>query len=291
MAVNDKASGEKNMGVGVNKVLVNAEWLNANSKNPNLIIVDCRYNLLDHDYGRREYERGHIPGSYFLDLESHLSGEKGKHTGRHPLPDEKEFAERMNEMGLKKESTVIAYDDEGSGSARLWWLLKFFGHDNVYILDGGIKAWVNSGYNLSTDTPKKTRGNFRPDPRMDMIVDMGKLKENKAEFCLIDSRSAERYRGEVEPIDPVAGHIPGAINIDYRSNFDNDGKYLPADILEEKFREIKNEPVVYCGSGVTACVNIVAMELAGKRVLLYPGGWSQWVSYPANPVKKLAENR
>lgn len=286
-----KAMGKKHMGTVVKKVLVDAECLYANSGNSNLIIVDCRYNLMDHECGMREYTKGHIPGAYFLELESHLSGEKGKHTGRHPLPDENEFAEKMNEMGLKKESTVIAYDDEGSGSARLWWLLKFFGHDGVYILDGGIRAWIGSGYGLSCDTPPKIEGKFKPEPRMDMIADIGKLKENAKDLCLIDSRSAERYRGEVEPIDPVAGHIPGAINIDYKSNFNDDGKYLPVDMLERKFRDIKKDPVVYCGSGVTACVNIVAMELAGKKVFLYPGGWSQWVSYPENPVHKLTENR
>lgn len=275
------------MKVVTKRVLVYSEWLKANIGNSDLIIVDCRYNLMDHDYGMREYTKGHIPGAYFLDLESHLSGEKGKHTGRHPLPDENEFAERMNEMGLNKESTVIAYDDESSGSARLWWLLKFFGHDGVYILDGGIKSWIDQGYELSADIPKKVRGNFRPEPKMDMVVDLVKLKENQKDMCLIDSRSAERYRGEVEPIDPVAGHIPGAINIDYKSNLDENGRYLPREILKRKFRDITKEPVVYCGSGVTACVNIVAMELAGKKVLLYPGGWSQWVSYPENPVNKL----
>lgn len=277
------------MKISEQKVLVDSEWLKANIGNSDLIIVDCRYNLMDHDYGMREYLKGHISGAYFLDLESHLSGEKGKHTGRHPLPDENEFAERMNEMGLNKESTVIAYDDESSGSARLWWLLKFFGHDKVYILDGGIRAWIDHGYELSRDTPRRRRGTFKPEPRMDMIVDIKELKENQKDICIIDSRSAERYRGEVEPIDPVAGHIPGAINIDYKSNLDEHGRYLPREMLKRKFRDITKEAVVYCGSGVTACVNIVAMELAGKKVLLYPGGWSQWVSYPENPVNKLTE--
>jgi thiosulfate/3-mercaptopyruvate sulfurtransferase len=271
-----------------NRILVDAPWVKSKLQDGDVIIVDCRYNLMDHDYGMKEYRKGHIPGAYFLDLESHLSGQKGKHTGRHPLPDEQQFAERMNEMGMNKESTVIAYDDEGSGSARLWWILKFLGHDNVYILDGGIKSWIDSGYSLSRDAPEKRIGNFNPEPRYDMIVDMDQLKDEHMNLCLIDSRASERYRGEVEPIDPVAGHIPGSINMDYKSNFDETGKYLPGDVLKKKFKDIPKNPVVYCGSGVTACVNVVAMEIAGKKVLLYPGGWSQWVSYPENPVNKIS---
>lgn len=271
-----------------NKILVDAKWVKSKLEEENIIIVDCRYNLLDHAYGMREYKKGHVPGAYFLDLETDLSGEKGEHTGRHPLPYEHQFAQRMNEMGLNEESTVIAYDDEGSGSARLWWILRFFSHDNVYILDGGIKSWIDSGYSLSSNIPEKKRGNFNPAPRLDMIVDMDQLKDKYRNLFLIDSRSAERYRGEVEPIDPVPGHIPGSVNFDYRSNFHDNGRYLPAEVLRNKFKDIMDGSVVYCGSGVTACVNVVAMEIAGKKVLLYPGGWSQWVSYPENPVSKTS---
>jgi thiosulfate/3-mercaptopyruvate sulfurtransferase len=164
--------------------------------------------------------------------------------------------------------------------------LKYFGHDNVHILDGGIAEWKRSEYELTTDKPGKSEGNFKPHPRSDIIIDLEKLKNNTGELCIIDSRSPERYRGEVEPIDPVAGHIPGSINIDYVGNFDERGRYLSESILKRRFKDIDREPVIYCGSGVTACVNIVAMSISGRKVLLYPGGWSQWVSYPEHPVAK-----
>lgn len=267
-------------------ILVDAHWLKMNMGSKDLIIVDCRYNLIDREYGIREYEKGRIPGSYFLELEAHLTGEKDTHTGRHPLPEAENFAAIMNSMGLRKDTTVVAYDDESSGSARLWWLLKYFGHDRALILDGGIRSWIDAGYELSREAPEKSNGNFKPSVRKDMVVNLNQLKSRINELCIIDSRSPERYRGEIEPIDPVAGHIPGSLNIDYQSNLDSHGKYLPGDILKEKFSGIEGEPVVYCGSGVTACVNIVAMSIAGRKVFLYPGGWSQWVSYKEHPVEK-----
>lgn len=282
--------GMDKMGELNQNILVTADWLKSRIGSDNIIVVDCRYNLIDQNYGISEYKKGHIPGSYFLDLESHLSGSKGKHTGRHPLPDAKEFAEKMNSMGLSSDKMVVAYDDESSGSARLWWLLRYYGHDEVRILDGGIQSWLDLGYSLSKEIPDHKKGKFIPSPRENMTVELEDLKKGTKNMCIIDSRSPERYRGEVEPIDPVAGHIPGAMNIDYKSNLDSKGRYLPAKVLEDRFSGIKGDPVVYCGSGVTACVNIVAMSLAGKHVLLYPGGWSQWVSYPENPVIKENSN-
>lgn len=267
-----------------NRILVDAQWVRSKLETGNIIVVDCRYNLMDRKYGIREYQKGHIPGSYFLELETHLTGKKGQHTGRHPLPDPKEFAKTMNSMGLKDGVTVVAYDDEGSGSARLWWLLKYYGHEQVFILDGGIRSWIDAGYELSRETPDRTEGNFKPIIHNGMIVTLDQLKSSRDDLCIIDSRSPERYRGEIEPIDPVAGHIPGSLNIDYKSNLDENGRYLPKEILKKKFSGIEHEPVVYCGSGVTACVNIVAMSIAGREVLLYPGGWSQWVSYEDHPV-------
>lgn len=270
--------------------IVPVKWLLARMYESDVVIVDCRFQLGQPDAGRKAYEEGHIPGAIYLDLEKDLSAPVDEHGGRHPLPDAAELAGLFSKSGISNESRVIAYDDQGGAMAsRLWWLLSYLGHTNVFVLDGGFSAWKNAGCPVTTEQKVTIPASFVATVQHNMLVEVDEVRESlgTGRFVLIDSREAPRYRGEVEPIDPVAGHIPGAINRFWAEVRHADGTWKNADEQRERFADLSpdDEIVVYCGSGVTACPNVLALQEAGfTKVKLYAGSWSDWISYSENPI-------
>ncbi|MFK8185223.1 MAG: sulfurtransferase [Phormidesmis sp.] len=254
---------------------------------PNLVIIDTRFSLPDPELGRSQYQAGHIPGAYYLDLNQDLSSPVQAHGGRHPLPKWPAFVQKLNSLGISSNppTQVVIYDDSRFAfSARLWWMLCYLGHEQVSILDGGIKAWAAAGLPLSTDTPLPREGRFVPAFQENWTVDIEQVKQRAANAVLIDSRSPERYRGEVEPIDPIAGSVPGAANAFWKDITTSEGFLKEADALAKHWANVgvrpTDEVMVYCGSGVTACVNLFSLVMAGHPMhTLYPGGWSDWCSY------------
>ena len=257
-----------------------------------VIIFDCRFSLTDPGGGLCAYQQGHIPGAVHLDMEKDLSGAKGPHGGRHPLPDPVAFTNRMRASGVTRDSLVIAYDDNRlAGAARLWWLLRYFGHSQVRILDGGIKAWRTAGLPVNTTIPRTVvPGDFLAIENAAMAATYPDIKKSGRDNAsvLIDAREAPRYRGEEEPIDPVAGHIPGAINVPWQQFVDLESKMLPIEqqrLIWQKLA-LSPSPVVYCGSGVTACVDLLSLAMIGvESAKLYPGSWSDWCSYPDSIIE------
>ncbi|NNC91518.1 MAG: sulfurtransferase [Acidimicrobiia bacterium] len=260
--------------------LVSTDWLSGHLNDTVLRLADVRWYPGEPDRGRRAYEEAHIPGAIYVDLETDLSAARGP--GRHPLPDWDVFAARMGELGMGDDSVVVAYDDRGGGvAARLWWMLRAIGHEHTHVLDGGLAAWTADGNPLTGDSPNHAPAKLTVDLRSGITVDRDELRNRLGAVLALDARAAERYRGEVEPLDPIAGHIPGAVNAPYEGNLDADGRFLPAETLAARYRGLgvggETETVVYCGSGVTACHNLLAVEYAGLgEALLYPGSWSDW---------------
>jgi thiosulfate/3-mercaptopyruvate sulfurtransferase len=275
--------------------LISAETLNSNSNQANWAIVDCRFSLANTAQGRNAYQHGHIPNARYAHLDNDLSSQITDFTGRHPLPDFRVLAEKLGALGISNNSQVVVYDDAGGAFAgRLWWLLRhWFGHDNVAVLDGGIQAWQKQ-FDLVTTLPKVKPTIFRPYLNDSQCLTALEVQNALAQkkICLIDARTPERYRGEVEPIDVVAGHIPYALNRPFQLNLDKAGFFLPIEKLRLKFQTLigdtKPENVVhYCGSGVTACHNLLAMEYAGlKGSKLYAGSWSEWIRNQNRPIGK-----
>lgn len=266
--------------------IVSPQWLMDNLDSPQVIVVDCRFQLADPQWGYGQYCEGHIPGAYYLDLDRDLSSPVGKHGGRHPLPNPGQLAAKLASIGIVSgETLVVAYDNSRFAFAsRLWWLLRYLGHDLVALLDGGWNGWQKQGYPMSKDFPSPKQGRFIPQLQEEQIVDIEQVKARKdlSGVILIDSREGDRYRGKREPIDPIAGHIPGAVNLPWQQVSDDKGQLKPIpeqQKLWESYQQAE-EIIVYCGSGVTACVNLLSLELAGmKNSKLYPGGWSDWCSY------------
>ncbi|AZI34813.1 putative sulfurtransferase [Caenibius tardaugens NBRC 16725] len=261
-----------------------------------LLVLDCTFDLTDPAKGRAVYAQGHIPGASYVDLEEDLSGQPDGANGRHPLPDRAAFAQHMRRLGLNSGQQVIAYDGNGGHfAARLWWMLRWLGHDAVAVLDGGTAVWQAAGFTLEPgSTPAPDAGDFTPGaPLVGAVVSADQVLANIAsgEFVVIDARDPARFRGEPHPLDTVSGHIPGARNRFLRDNFDADGKFLSPDRLAAAFRAVLDgappeKAVMQCGSGVTACSNALAMEIAGLRGAgLYPGSWSEWTADPARPVQ------
>ena len=238
-----------------------------------------------------EYNRGHIPGAYRIDMEQDLAGTVKEHGGRHPLPDLEGFVSKLESYGVSTDTTIVAYDDDLSGSARLWFILTHLGHRNARILDGGIISWKNLGFELTSD-PSLTsrRGNLTYRTDFSDMITMADIRNQGSRMMLIDSRAKERYLGNLEPIDRKAGHIPGAVNIDYHLAEDEFGRLKDADDLKDLYSQAGSEPVVYCGSGVTSCVNYVAMKRIGLNPKLYLGSWSDWISYYDNPIAVGSES-
>lgn len=275
--------------------LIQAEDLLHRLQRPGLVLLDCRFALDDPSYGARSYAEGHIPGACFADLERDLSGPVSKgHTGRHPLPDADTLSARLREWGLDANSTVVLYDDgPGAFAARAWWLLAWLGkRDEVYLLDGGLKAWKEAGLALAQKSEPVQPGSFLGQADASLLLDAAQLQARLSEpqLTLLDARALPRFRGEVEPLDPVAGHIPGAQCAVFTENLGEDGHFLPAEHLRQRFDALRGERpveslVAYCGSGVTACHNLFALCLAGYPLApLYAGSWSEWITDPARPV-------
>lgn len=275
--------------------LLSPAELAARLDQPDLRILDCRFALEDPAYGARCYGEGHIPGARFADLERDLSGPVHKGvTGRHPLPAPARLVERLRSWGIDDQSTVVLYDDgPGAFAARAWWLLAWLGkRDGVYLLDGGLAAWKAADLPLSTDQPSVVSGHFsgQPDPRLVVEAEQLRQRLGEPQLTLLDARALPRFRGEVEPLDPVAGHIPGARCAAFTDNLGADGRFLPREQLRQRFAGfLADRPaeqlVAYCGSGVTACHNLFALSLAGYPLApLYAGSWSEWVTDSARPV-------
>ena len=274
-------------------IMITASELNQRLTAPSaaqeVVIFDCRFSLADFALGRQQYADGHIPNALHLEMEVQLSGDKKPHGGRHPLPTAAQFTASMQTMGVNQHSLIVAYDDNRlAGAARLWWLLQHFGHPHIRILDGGLQAWRAQGLPVSQDTQAPQKGYFQANPRAGQTVDYSWLSAHLKDrnLQLIDSREAPRYQGLEEPIDPVAGHIPGALNYPWQGVTNEQGKALSAGKQQDRWAGLdsEKETVVYCGSGVTACVNLLSLKLAGiEGAKLYPGSWSDWCSYADSP--------
>lgn len=275
------------------KYVVNQEWLLEQLANKDVKIVDCRFSLSKPDEGERLYKESHILGAYYFDLEKQLSAPVSKHGGRHPLPDIEQFRHEIEQAGIDNTKTVVAYDGgEGAFASRFWWLLTYIGHDKVYVLNGGFKSWVEAGYPTTKEVPKPEPANFKVSIRKEMLATYEEVKEivgNKKKLpILIDSREKARYLGKEEPIDKIPGHIPGAIHKFWAEGLEN-GFFKGSEEQKKRFAELdQKEPIiVYCGSGVTATPNYIALKIAGyQNVKLYAGSYSDWVSYSDNPVEK-----
>lgn len=272
--------------------LVDAGTLARHLNDPGWRVFDVRHQLADTGYGERAYQQGHIPGSLFLHCDRDLSGPTSGTNGRHPLPDPRALAAKLGACGVDAATQVVVYDDcQGMVAGRLWWLLRWLGHDKVAVLDGGLEAWLASGGVLNTEKPVVQPAKFTPRVR-DSVVDAHYVLTHieSAGMRLVDARSPDRYRGENETIDPVGGHIPGASNRFFRDNLGPDGRFKPAETLRAEWLPLLGESapdqvVHQCGSGVSACHNILAMEvagLAGSR--LYAGSWSEWCADSRRPV-------
>jgi len=274
--------------------LISAVELAEHLDDPDWLIVDCRFSLTDTERGRRDYEEAHIPGALYAHLDEDLSGPvRAGQTGRHPLPDAEAFARQLGEWGVSDGIQVVAYDDSNGGiAARLWWMLRWLGHDAAAVLNGGWTHWSDAGLPTRGGVESPTRRNFTAQLRSYLAVDGTTVEEmlDGQRSKLVDSRAADRYRGENETIDPVAGHIPGAICAPYQDNIGPDGLFLAKEALKSRFQSLladttAEQAVFYCGSGVTAAQNILAMAHAGLGdARLYPGSWSEWIVDPARPI-------
>lgn len=248
------------------------------------VLLDIRWQLGGPN-GRADYEAGHIPGAVYVDLDSELAGPAGG-GGRHPLPDPEAFGAVMRRAGVGRETPVVVHDGgQGWAAARAWWLLRWTGHSDVRVLDGGLAAWTGE---LTTGLPEPVQGDFRPEPGALGLLDAEAAAELARSGLLLDARAAERYRGDVEPIDRVGGHIPGAVSAPTTQNVGQDGRFLPAATLASRFAALgadgETEVGVYCGSGVSGAHEVLALELAGHRAALYAGSWSEWTSDESRPV-------
>jgi thiosulfate/3-mercaptopyruvate sulfurtransferase len=275
--------------------LVDTETLSQHLDDPRWVVVDCRFVLTDPGAGRRLYQAGHIPGARYAHLEDDLSSPVTPTSGRHPLPPPGTLAEKLGRWGIDKTRQVVVYDDTfGAMAARLWWLLRWLGHEACALLDGGFPKWRREGRAVTQDAPRIAITQFHPVINDAMWVDTDQVGAllGAHGHLLMDARAEERFRGEVEPLDKVAGHIPGAVNMPYEDNLDFSGEFMSDEALREHYLAVLNgvapEKVVQmCGSGVTACHNILAMEHAGLAgAKLYAGSWSEWITDPARPVAK-----
>jgi thiosulfate/3-mercaptopyruvate sulfurtransferase len=268
--------------------LIDADNLAAHLADPDWVIVDCRFRLEDTEFGRREYEAGHIPGSVYAHLDEVLSSPPVTDNGRHPLPPPEILIERMSRLGIDNNKQVVAYDDKnGMIASRLWWLLRYLGHEAAAVLDGGWPAWLEAGQPQRGGVEENAPRQFTGAPRTEWVVLAADVPDAA---LLVDSRGPERYSGEVETIDSVAGHIPGAVNYFYEQNWSENGRYLPPEQIRRQLQTVlaetdPDEAVFYCGSGVSACVNLLALTHAGLgNGRLYAGSWSDWITDPTRQI-------
>jgi thiosulfate/3-mercaptopyruvate sulfurtransferase len=272
------------------KYVKDSDWLWKHLNDVNVRIVDCRFSLAEPQKGKINYLHSHLPGAVYFDLEQDLSGAVRDHGGRHPLPDVDVLVKKLENAGINHERTVIAYDDgEGAFAARFWWLLKYLGHENVYVLDGGFKNWHEADFPVTADIPTFKKEVFRLGLRSELLATYEEVKAAvaKQDKVLIDSREAKRFLGLEEPIDKKAGHIPGALNKPWMEGL-RGGRYLPSSEQMQRFSDVdSNQPIiVYCGSGVTAVPNFLSLKEAGfEKVKLYVGSFSDWISYEENKIE------
>jgi thiosulfate/3-mercaptopyruvate sulfurtransferase len=273
--------------------IISAQDLFSHLDDPDWAILDCRFDLQDIDVGERQYIQAHIPGAVYAHLEHDLSAPPTGSNGRHPMPSVENLAAVLSRWGIGPGVQVVAYDARGGGfAARLWWSLHYLGHDAAAVLDGGFPAWLRADYPTRSGEESRSPRNFKPTPRPFMRVDLPDVRAalDSGNAVLLDARAPERYRGEEEPLDPVAGHIPGAINHFWRTNLDDKENFLPAETLRMRFETLlgKTPPdaiIGYCGSGVTSCHNTLALTHAGfEGARLYPGSWSEWCADPDRPI-------
>lgn len=273
--------------------LIDAGTLASHLDDPQIAIVDCRFKLEDVDWGEREYAAAHVPGAVFANLDRDLSGPKTGTNGRHPLPEPAALAATLGRLGIDRDTQVVAYDqDVGMYAARLWWMLRWLGHDRVAVLDGGLAGWLAEGRPTTGGIEPREARVFVPSLRDEMRVDVHGVASRSPDWRLLDARAPERFRGEVETIDRMAGHIPGATNYFFKQSLNGEGSFLPPAELATRLRaalgDVPPERVVcYCGSGVTACHVLIALERAGLcGARLYPGSWSEWSSDPSRPIER-----
>ncbi len=282
------------------QTLISVNSLQELLSKPSLAVIDCRFDLMHPEAGRQAYLTAHIPGAHYADLNTDLSAPLGSHTGRHPLPAPEAFAGWLSAIGIGNDTQVVAYDAaNGSMAARLWWMLRWVGHDTVAVLDGGFKAWTARGGALqSGENPpaEAVPGARRLTPRIaaDTVISTAELERalRDPHAMLVDARARERFAGDIEPIDPVAGHIPGAMNHPFTESLNADGYFLSPDEIRRRWQErlagkAPNHLIAMCGSGVTACHNLLSLEVAGLTGgKLYAGSWSEWIRDPRRPVAR-----
>ena len=285
------------MQISMYSTLISAQDLSAHINDERWAILDCRHDLMDTNAGALAYAAGHIPQAQFVHLDQSLSAPKvsadGVFRGRHPLPDKQQFMQTLRRLGINNDTQVIVYDAHGGMfAARLWWMLRWVGHAAVAVLDGGLPAWNALSLPLTTDVPLARSGAVTEQTSLVAQVDAAAVFANitSAEYTLVDARAADRYRGENETIDPVGGHIPGALNRFFKDNLQADGRFKTANQLHAEWSALLTRPekaIMQCGSGVTACHNLLALEVAGlKGAALYPGSWSEWCSDSRRPVAR-----
>ncbi|MDR6998138.1 sulfurtransferase [Neobacillus niacini] len=268
------------------------EWMLKNINNSDVRIIDCRFSLAEPEKGSQEYQKNHLPGAVYFHLEKDLSSPVSHHGGRHPMPKISGFVGKLEKAGINQDTIVVAYDQgEGAYAARFWWMLQYLGHENVYVLEGGFKGWLEANYPLTAEVPSFAKGSFIPSIKSEWLASVEEVKavvQNRPDnIILIDSREEKRYLGIEEPIDKKAGHIPGAINKPWFEGLKS-GFYKSAVEQKQRFFDIdpNNEVIVYCGSGVTAVPNFITLKQAGfPRVKLYLGSFSDWISYEENEIE------
>ena len=277
--------------------MVNAKWLKENLNNDKLVIVDCRFSLMDKEYGKRSYDESHIEGAVRVDIETELSAPVKEHGGRHPLPSAEELKATFENIGINNDSVVVAYDEgDLAGPARLWWILKYLGHNEVYVLNGGIKAFEEIGGKTTSESTLVKKGNFKLNVNENMRVDMEYVRErlHKDNVVIVDCRENGRYNGEFEPVDKKAGHVPSALNYFWMNILDKQDDRLTMkkeEDLKEYFNKLNNydEVIIYCGSGITASPVSLALTEANIDHKLYAGSFSDWISYEENKVDTIED--
>jgi thiosulfate/3-mercaptopyruvate sulfurtransferase len=280
-------------------ILVSVDELAAHLEDPAWVVCDCRHDLANYEAGRRAYRESHIPGARFVHLDEDLSGPKTGLNGRHPLPHPITFTLRVGALGIDNGTQVVAYDASGGCyAARLWWMLRWVGHERAAVLDGGWPEWLKRRQPASAALPEIRPTTFNPSLQPARATDANSIAAHAGDIAVVDARSPDRFRGENETLDPVGGHIPGALNRFFRLNLAEDGRFKPASELKREFQTLLGtrppaRVVHQCGSGVTACHNLLAMEQAGLGgSILYPGSWSEWCSDASRPVARgAAESR
>lgn len=273
--------------------IISAAQLADIAANDDVRIFDCRFSLKDPQGGLNNYQQGHIPGAQFADMDTQLSSSMTETSGRHPLPQEEVFLEQLRAWGISESTQVVAYDDiSGAFAARLWWLLRWVGHQKVAVLDGGLQQWEALGLSLSHDAVQFPRGDFAGKANIQWVLDIESVRTELAanNITLIDARAADRYTGKDQKTDPVPGHIPGAINLPFGGNLNEQGLFASSETIKKRFNQVIRDQAIdqvvnMCGSGVTACHNLLAMEIAGfAPTKLFVGSWSQWIRDPSRPI-------